>query len=66
VAETVAANLMRPLLLQLRRSIREEARTLVLSGLLEHEADEVAEAYAPWVERRRLVDRGWAAVLLSA
>jgi ribosomal protein L11 methyltransferase len=65
VADVVAANLMRPLLLQLRQSIREMPRGLILSGLLEAEADEVVEAYAPLAERRRLVDRGWAAVLLE-
>jgi ribosomal protein L11 methyltransferase len=64
VADVIAANLMRPLLLQLRRSSREMPRVLVASGLLEGEADEVAAAYAPLVERRRLVDRGWAALLL--
>jgi ribosomal protein L11 methyltransferase len=65
VADVVAANLMRPLLLQVRQSLRELPRVLVLSGLLEAEADEVVAAYAPLVERRRLVDRGWAAVLLA-
>ena len=65
VADTVAANLMRPLLLRVRRSLREMPRVLVASGLLEAEADEVAAAYAPLRERRRLVDRGWAALLLS-
>ena len=65
VAETVAANLMRPLLLQVRQSLREMPRVFVASGLLEAEADEVAAAYAPLRERRRLVDRGWAALLLS-
>jgi ribosomal protein L11 methyltransferase len=65
VAEVVAANLMRPLLLRLRPAIREMPRSLVLSGLLEAEADEVAAAYAPLREARRLVDRGWAALLLS-
>ena len=64
-AETVAANLMRPLLLAVRQSLREMPRVLVVSGLLEHEADEIAAAYAPLRERRRLVDRGWAALHLT-
>jgi ribosomal protein L11 methyltransferase len=65
VADVVAANLMRPLLLHVRRSLGEMPRVLVMSGLLEGEADEVVAAYAPMRERRRLVDRGWAAVLLE-
>ena len=63
-AQTIAANLMRPLLMQLRQSMREMPRCFIASGLLEAEADEVAAAYAPLQERRRLVDRGWAALLL--
>ena len=65
VADVVAANLMRPLLLAVRQSMREMPRSLIVSGLLEHEADEVAAAYAPLQERRRLVDRGWAALLFQ-
>jgi ribosomal protein L11 methyltransferase len=64
-ADVIAANLMRPLLLQLRRSIRGMPGVFLASGLLEGEADEVAAAFAPLVERRRLVDRGWAALLLK-
>jgi ribosomal protein L11 methyltransferase len=64
-AETVAANLMRPLLLAVKAAMRETPRVVIASGLLEAEADEVAAAYAPLVERRRLVDRGWAALLLE-
>jgi ribosomal protein L11 methyltransferase len=60
-AGTVAANLVRPLLLQLAGRI--EADALILSGLLEHEADEVVAAFGRR-ERRRLADGGWAAVLL--
>jgi hypothetical protein len=41
-------------------------RALIASGLLAEEADEVAEAFAPLEERRRLSDRGWSALLLSA
>jgi ribosomal protein L11 methyltransferase len=64
-AQTVAANLMRPLLLQLAPRL-ERPETLILSGLLDHEADEVAVAYAPLCERRRLSDKGWTALLLGA
>ena len=62
---TVAANLMRPLLLRWRHGWSAPA-ALILSGLLEHEADEVAAAFAPLRERRRLTDKGWAALLLRA
>jgi ribosomal protein L11 methyltransferase len=61
VAETVAANLVRPLLLQLAGRIHADA--LILSGLLEHEADEAVAAFAKQ-EVERLTERGWAAVLL--
>lgn len=63
-ARAVAANLMRPLLLQLAPRL-EPPETLILSGLLDHEADEVAAAFAPLRERRRLTDRGWTALLLQ-
>jgi ribosomal protein L11 methyltransferase len=61
-ADTVAANLMRPLLLRLAGRIAP--RALILSGLLEEEVDEVVAAFAPLRERRRLADGGWGAVLL--
>jgi ribosomal protein L11 methyltransferase len=60
-AETVAANLVRPLLLQLAGRIEGDA--LILSGLLEHEVDEVVVAFGRR-EQRRLAEGGWAAVLL--
>jgi ribosomal protein L11 methyltransferase len=66
-ADVVAANLMRPLLLTLTEAMREAGpRALVASGLLDHEADEVAAAFAPLVERRRLSLKGWTALLLTA
>jgi ribosomal protein L11 methyltransferase len=64
-AETVAANLMRPLLLQLAESMEEKPRALILSGLLDEEADEVAAAFAPLDERHRLSSQGWSALLLA-
>ena len=64
-AETVAANLMRPLLLRLASLIEEHPDTLIVSGLLDDEADEVAAAFAPLRERRRLTSGGWSALLLS-
>jgi ribosomal protein L11 methyltransferase len=66
-ADTVAANLMRPLLLRVAELWDgEPPSTLILSGLLEHEADEVAAAFAPLAERRRLTSLGWSALLLQA
>jgi ribosomal protein L11 methyltransferase len=63
-ARTVAANLMRPLLLELAPRLKPPA-ALILSGLLDHEADEVAVAFAPLRERRRVSDKGWTALLLD-
>jgi ribosomal protein L11 methyltransferase len=64
-ADTVAANLMRPLLLRVAELIDNRPGALIVSGLLDHEADEVASAFAPLRERRRLSDRGWAALFLD-
>ena len=64
-ADVVAANLMRPLLLRVAELIDHRPRALILSGLLDEEADEVAAAFAPLQEQRRLSDRGWTALLLS-
>ncbi len=68
-APTVAANLLRPLLLHVARAgfAGEPPAVLVASGLLEHEADEVAAAFAESLglrERARRVDGGWAALTL--
>jgi ribosomal protein L11 methyltransferase len=64
VADVVAANLTRPLLLAVALHMEHAPRALVASGLLDHEADEVAAAFAPLREARRLSDRGWSALLL--
>jgi ribosomal protein L11 methylase PrmA len=67
LADVVAANLMRPLLLRIAEQWGDgRPPTLIVSGLLDHEADEVAAAFAPLRERRRLSDRGWSALLLTA
>jgi ribosomal protein L11 methyltransferase len=63
-ADVVAANLMRPLLLQVAARMDELPRALILSGLLDHEADEVAGAFAPLLAHRRLSMKGWTALLL--
>jgi len=65
VATVVAANLMRPLLLSLAEAMRDGPEVVIASGLLDHEADEVAAAYAPLLERRRLSSKGWTALQLE-
>lgn len=68
-APTVAANLMRPLLLHVARAgfAVQGPGTLVLGGLLEHEADEIAAAYGALGlrERSRSADGGWACLTLT-
>ena len=64
-AEVTAANLTRPLLLAVAGLMRESPRSLIASGLLAEEADEVAAAFAPLCERRRISERGWSALLLE-
>lgn len=67
-APLVLANLLRPLLLDYAARLPDPApRTLVASGLLIHEADEIAAAFAPHGLRERdRRERGeWAALLLS-
>jgi ribosomal protein L11 methyltransferase len=65
-ADVTAANLMRPLLLKVAERMSEPPpRALILSGLLDHEADEVAGAFSPLTERRRLSMKGWSALLLA-
>lgn len=65
-ADVVAANLMRPLLLRVAELWEgRPPATLIVSGLLDHEADEVAAAFAPLVERKRLSRLGWSALLLA-
>jgi ribosomal protein L11 methyltransferase len=64
-ADVVAANLMRPLLLRVAELMERRPRAMIVSGLLDEEADEVAAAFAPLVERRRLTSQGWSALLLG-
>lgn len=63
-APTVAANLLRPLLLELR--FDEPPQRLIVSGLLTAEADEAAAALAAHglVEAERLSAGEWSALLL--
>ena len=66
-AETVVANLMRPLLLRLAPRLVELApERVIVSGLLDPEADEVVAALGPGLtERRRVSSRGWTSVLVE-
>jgi ribosomal protein L11 methyltransferase len=69
VAPTVAANLLRPLLLTWAARLASAAAlpdTVIASGLLVGEADEVAGAFAglDLAESRRLESGEWAALLL--
>ncbi|HLI31169.1 MAG TPA: 50S ribosomal protein L11 methyltransferase [Solirubrobacteraceae bacterium] len=64
----ILANLLRPLLLELVERIELRAATLILSGLLDEEADEVAERYAARLGaslRERSSADGWSALLLT-
>ena len=64
-ADVVAANLMRPLLLSVAPRL-EPPRALIVSGLLDAEADEVVAAFPGLSEERRLSRQGWTAALLAA
>jgi ribosomal protein L11 methyltransferase len=65
VAPVMTANLMRPLLLRVAELLPEGAETLIVSGLLEPEEEEVAAAFASLRERRRIRLQGWSALLLT-
>ncbi|MBI4897246.1 MAG: 50S ribosomal protein L11 methyltransferase [Actinobacteria bacterium] len=71
-ASTALANLMRPLLLDVARQIGAAADSgaierMILSGLLNEEADEIAAAYdcLGFSERRRVSEGGWTGLLLA-
>jgi ribosomal protein L11 methyltransferase len=66
-APTVCANLLRPLLLEIARTMQRPPRRLIASGLLRHEADEVAAAFAAHGlhERERRFNADWSALLLE-
>jgi ribosomal protein L11 methyltransferase len=65
VAPVMTANLVRPLLLRVAELLPEQPETLIVSGLLEGEEDEVAAAFEPLRERRRRRLQGWSALLLT-
>lgn len=66
LAPTVVANMTAPILLAVAELVRDAPSTLVCSGLLPHELDDVAAAYARvgLQEEDRRQDGDWAALLL--
>ncbi len=65
----VLANLLRPLLLELSRTLPSAPSHLLAAGLLTHEVDEVARSFSTRLgmsERARRARGEWAAVWLSA
>jgi ribosomal protein L11 methyltransferase len=66
-APTVCANLVRPLLLDVARLLERPPRQLIVSGLLRHEADEVAAAFARHglVEADRRSMAEWSALRIA-
>ncbi len=67
-ADTITANLLRPLLLALAERLEAPPRVLIASGLLREQGDEVAAAFAAAQglrERARHEDGDWAALLLE-
>ena len=66
-ADTAAANLLAPLLLEWARRAEALPPRLIASGLLEHEGDTVAKAFAErgLRERDRRGQGGWLALLLE-
>ena len=65
-ADVLTANLVRLLLLRVAELMEPPPRNLIASGLLVGEEDEVARAFAPMREERRLSAQGWSALLLAA
>lgn len=67
-ADTVVANLIRPLLLDVAAQLRRAPRVLIASGLLRDEADEVAVAFAPigLRETERRSGGEWSALVLES
>jgi ribosomal protein L11 methyltransferase len=63
-AEVAAANLVRPLLLDLAAATERPPRVLLASGLLEGEVVEVVAAFGGMREVRRTGAQGWSALML--
>jgi ribosomal protein L11 methyltransferase len=65
VEPVTVANLVRPLLFRVAELLPEQPETLIVSGLLEGEEDEVTAAFASFSDRRRLRLQEWSAILLT-
>jgi len=69
LAPTVFANLMRPLLLDVAKQFPQDhgVEAIVLSGLLDEEAEEIVVAFAPlgFSEARRVSEGGWTGLRLA-
>ena len=64
-AEVYLANLTAPILRCLAVSLADSAHTVIASGLLADETEEIAKRFAPLREQRRLSSGEWAGVLLA-
>jgi predicted GH43/DUF377 family glycosyl hydrolase len=53
------------LLLRVAERLEARPHALIVSGLLDSEADEVAASFAPLTVRRRLSMKGWTALLMD-
>jgi ribosomal protein L11 methyltransferase len=65
-APTVTANLVRPLLLEVAARMERAPDTLIVSGLLRHEADEVSAAFPRMRETARREGGEWSALRMEA
>jgi ribosomal protein L11 methyltransferase len=65
-APVVLANLVRPLLLELAQHLGPPPEHLIVSGLEDGEADEVAAAFAPLRATAQLSGDGWTAIHLRS
>ena len=65
-AATVTANLVRPLLLEVAANLEASPDRMIVSGLLRHQADEVAAAFTRHRETARREGGEWSALLLEA
>jgi ribosomal protein L11 methyltransferase len=58
--DLVLANILAQPLIVLAPLLARRGRRIVLSGILESQADEVARAYAPWYRVKVTTEEGWA------
>ena len=59
--DVVVANILAPVLIELAPMLAQRSRRIALSGILETQAAELAQAYAPWFDMTIMAsDEGWA------